>query len=223
MSAVRLSKATAAILGVIFLGGCENGSTLPPYFGGYVEDYKKLPHFRAFVMSGGAGSSSAAANWSQSKQSVQEAIDDAMSRCKARPYGYVCKLLYIGDTYVGGMDESKLAATIDEYSRSTASIYEEGFDFSRAFGEYETKAHFRAFATSPEGPTAAHGYSYYYRTRTVEIAIDRAMQSCRERMKKGKCEIYSIGNIIVSGMTAKELERAKAVYSENPTATNNDL
>ena len=212
-----------ALAGIFLLAGCENGSPLPPYFGGSVENYKKTPHYRAFVMSGNAGSSSGGATWSRSMRSVQEAIDDAMGRCQAMPIGYVCKLLYIGDTYVGDMNEEQLAAAIDDYSRDTASIYEEGFDFSRQFEGYGDKAHFRAFATSPGGPTAAHGYGYVYRARTVEIAIEAAMKNCTKRVKSGKCEVYSIGNIVVSGMSASELEHAKAVYRKNTAATNDDL
>ncbi len=96
-------------------------------------------------------------------------------------------------------------------------------DYSNDFTLYKAKAHFRAFATSPGGPAEAFGFGSSWNNDTVGEAITTALKRCREEIRFGDCELYTIGNILVAGMTPEELDKAKAVYIDNPDATNDDL
>jgi hypothetical protein len=59
--------------------------------------------------------------------------------------------------------------------------------------------------------------------KSVQAAIDAAMADCDAQGAPRKCMAYAIGNIEVSGLTSAQLDRAVAVYAENPIATNADL
>lgn len=59
--------------------------------------------------------------------------------------------------------------------------------------------------------------------KSVQAAIDAAMADCDAQGAPRKCVTYAIGNMEVSGLTSAQLDRAVAVYAENPIATNADL
>lgn len=96
-------------------------------------------------------------------------------------------------------------------------------DYSNDFEIYKTRSHFKAFATSPGGPAEAFGFGSSWSSGTVGEAITTALKRCREKIRFGDCQLYAIGGILVAGMSAEELEKAKAAYIANPEATNADL
>ena len=74
------------------------------------------------------------------------------------------------------------------------------------YEKYKTTAHFRAFAST--SPYKQYGVTaYYYRSSTVEEAIDGAINECRAYVLGGDyaatasdCKVHSIGNIFVYDM-----------------------
>jgi hypothetical protein len=87
-------------------------------------------------------------------------------------------------------------------------------------------ANFKAFATTDPAKTrTAWGWSFGY--STVEAAIERAMQECtlaRERESAiPPCQLFSLGGIVVYGMTEAERQAAIGIYRKKPDATNADL
>ena len=98
-----------------------------------------------------------------------------------------------------------------------------------SYEKYKTEAHFRAFAST--GLHKQYGVAtYYYRSSTVEEAIDGAINECQVYVLRGAyaatasdCKVHSIGNIFVYGMNDEELEKAKKLYKSKRNATNDDL
>ena len=96
---------------------------------------------------------------------------------------------------------------------------------------YQAQSHFRSFAYAPgsrPGKAFKEGViGSSSSEKSVQAAIDAAMASCEAKKAQTgtplKCRYYAIGNIEVSGLTGRQLDRAIAVYAENPTATNADL
>ncbi len=121
MCTVRLARGLTALFVLVLLGGCENTSSLPPYWGGDVETYKKRPHFRAFVLSGRGATSSAGYSWVSSQESADEAIKLALDRCESMPIGYVCKVVYLGDIDVWGMSKEELEHAKEVYTENPAA------------------------------------------------------------------------------------------------------
>src|SRR3954470_8347057 len=74
--------------------------------------YRTLPHFRAFAVTGGTlDAVSYASGWSDKKASVEAAVDEALSECNrfrdaaSQP---ACQLYAIGDLVVAGTDATQL-------------------------------------------------------------------------------------------------------------------
>ena len=118
MRAVRLARVQIALFGLVVLGGCENSSSLPPYWGGDVETYKTTPHYRVFVLSGRGATSSAGYTWVSSRKSVDEAIEIALDRCQSMPIGYVCKVVYLGTIDVWGMNKEDFERAKAVYAKN---------------------------------------------------------------------------------------------------------
>ena len=121
MGKVKHTKVAAALMALVLLGSCDNTSTLPPYWGGDVETYKRTPHFRAFVIAGRGATSSSGYSWASSRESVEDAIDVALGRCQSLPTGYVCKVIYLGDIDVWGMSKEEFEHAKAVYSKNPAA------------------------------------------------------------------------------------------------------
>tara|TARA_R110002072_G_scaffold35177_9_gene104387 strand:+ start:786 stop:1400 length:615 start_codon:yes stop_codon:yes gene_type:complete len=48
--------------------------------------------------------------------------------------------------------------------------------------------------------------------RSPDVAIDAALERCKSRSEGVPCELYAIGNTVVYGMTAKQIEEEKQRY-----------
>lgn len=133
-----------------------------------------------------------------------------------RSFKLFALFMFIGIAAVGLTTESANAAQVPAYA-----YY--------GYEKYKTKAHFRAFAST--SPYKQYGVTaYYYRSSTVEEAIDGAINECIGTVLGGAytataddCKVHSIGNIYVYGMTDEELEKAKKLYKFKRNATNDDL
>ena len=98
-----------------------------------------------------------------------------------------------------------------------------------SYEKYKTAAHFRAFVIT--SIWKRFGVSTYrYRSSSIDAAIAGALDNCQRIVVEGAyaatsfdCKLHSIGNIFVHGMNDEELETAKKLYKENPSATNKNL
>ena len=125
-----------------------------------------------------------------------------------------------GEESRGASDPRSFKKTLE---LKTVPQSEDTQDYTNDLELYRTRAHFKAFATSPGGPAEAFGFGSSWNNGTVGEAISTALKRCREAMRFGDCELYTLGNILVAGMSAEELEKAKTAYIANPEATNDDL
>ena len=92
------------------------------------------------------------------------------------------------------------------------------------FQEYQGKGHFRAFVSTATAPSANRAFASSWGQGSIDEAIEGALEGCRSFEEVADfCRVHYLGDIDVSGMNEEELEHAKAVYSENPAATNDDL
>ena len=125
-----------------------------------------------------------------------------------------------GEESTGAKDPRSFKKTLE---LKTVPQSEDTQDYTKDLELYRTRAHFKAFATSPGGPAEAFGFGSSWNNGTVGEAITTALKRCREEIRFGDCELYTLGNILVAGMSKEELEKAKAAYIANPEATNDDL
>jgi hypothetical protein len=94
---------------------------------------------------------------------------------------------------------------------------------------YQSQSHYRAFAIAPADMGGKNGATQSWvmgsasDEKSVQAAIDTAMANCEAKESPHKCRWYAIGNIEVSGLIEPQLDRAIAVYAENPSTTNADL
>ncbi len=97
-------------------------------------------------------------------------------------------------------------------------------EFWPRFQEYQTKGHYRAFVSTATAPSAGRAFTMSWGHASADEAIDSAMEGCRGYEEVSDyCRVHYLGDIDVSPLSDEEFERAKAVYTENPAATNDDL
>ncbi len=98
-----------------------------------------------------------------------------------------------------------------------------------SYEKYKTRPHFRAFVIT--STWKQYGVAtYYYRSSSIDAAIAGALDNCQKIAMDGKsaatsfdCKLHSIGNIFVYRMNDEELDTAKKLYKQNPSATNENL
>lgn len=92
---------------------------------------------------------------------------------------------------------------------------------------YLTAPHYRALAATTGSRNEAASMGWSSNNRTVEGAIEKALEGCRKGEKTyieiTKCRLHSIGDIKVADMEKEQVDKAIALYTFNKLATNEDL
>lgn len=106
------SRCFFAIVTTIGLAACT-GPGQPSSPASDFADYRSLPNYRAFVVSGGVLTNpSYASGWSSTATSIDDAIEVAMRECQARRQPSIhppCELYAVGNLVVAGADAATLA------------------------------------------------------------------------------------------------------------------
>ncbi len=96
-------------------------------------------------------------------------------------------------------------------------------DFWGDFETYRSKPHFRAFAMTKGGHPTQRAIGFAWNRGSVDAAIEKTLETCREYQDYQECRVFYIGDINVEGMSDEEFKHAKEVYRRNRSATNDDL
>ena len=96
------------------------------------------------------------------------------------------------------------------------------------YQEYLAQPHYRAFAvTVGTSLHLASAFAWTSNATTVESAIEGALAGCLKGEKQGsrikECGLHAIGDIVVSGMSDEQLDKAISFYRNNLNATKEDL
>jgi hypothetical protein len=123
---LRLPPMAASILAAGMAVACTSATPPPASPGRDFAQYRALPHYRAFAVTGGTldGGGNYASGWSLEKASVEAAVDEALSECNrfrdaaSQP---ACQLYAIGDLVVAGTDAAQLPRAKCVYLLSAAT------------------------------------------------------------------------------------------------------
>ncbi len=134
----------------------------------------------------------------------QPAIDRALQFC--RKWGQACELYAIGNTIVLGMSPEEVATVTKEYRDQPNLVVFEEYRSSPKFSD------FKAFALDSNSVSWGHGWAQ----SNPKLAIDRALLDCRIRSgnltASPKCELYAVGNTVVSRMSPEQLASVTEDY-----------
>lgn len=101
-------------------------------------------------------------------------------------------------------------------------------DAADLFNEYSTKPHFRALATTRDIGRKGWATSSVWNRDSAEGAVEAVMRNCAKNratidLTAYECRLYAIGDIIVSGMTEREIKETITRYQLAVIETDPDL
>jgi len=112
----RLLRLAASMLVTAMAVACTSAAPPRNSPGRDFAQYRTLPHYRAFAVTGGTlDAVNYASGWSEEKASVEAAVDEALSECNrfrdaaSQP---ACQLYAIGDLVVAGTDAAQLPSQV---------------------------------------------------------------------------------------------------------------
>src|SRR3954470_21230080 len=122
----RLPRLAASMLVTAMVVACTSAAPPRNSPGRDFAEYRTLPHYRAFAVTGGTlDTVSYASGWSDKKASVEAAVDEALSECNrfrdaaSQP---ACQLYAIGDLVVAGTDAAQLPRAKCAYVLSATTV-----------------------------------------------------------------------------------------------------
>jgi hypothetical protein len=122
----RLLRLAASMLVTAMAVACTSAAPPRNSPGRDFAQYRTLPHYRAFAVTGGTlDAVNYASGWSEEKASVEAAVDEALSECNrfrdaaSQP---ACQLYAIGDLVVAGTDAAQLPRAKCAYVLSATTV-----------------------------------------------------------------------------------------------------
>ena len=127
----RRTTGLAVVAGVILLTGCGSDSSsssdfIPTDFRPQIKEYRGQDHYRAFVSTAAAASRRRAFGSSWNQGSIDRAIDDALERCRRNAeIAESCRLHYLGDIDVSGLNDEELGRAKAVYRRNLSATIDD--------------------------------------------------------------------------------------------------
>lgn len=129
----RRTACLAVVAGVVLLTGCGSDSSsssssgiIPSDFRPQIEEYRGQDHYRAFVSTAAAASLLRAFGSSWNQGSIDRAIDDALERCRRNAeIAESCRVHYLGDIDVSGLNEEELGRAKVIYRRNLSATIDD--------------------------------------------------------------------------------------------------
>jgi hypothetical protein len=237
MNTTHTLRSSLALL-ILLVAGCTGTQRPEGRLGPFLERYRTQPHYRAFAVAQGTSSSrSYGLGAAAAASTVRQAMDLALARCNRGQDPSLltgCRLYAVGNIQVYDMDPEQLALAECVYGQNIDADTIEGATLSdcrarsgpvsaggRNPDEYRTLRPYRALAATnnPKSPGATLGWTSD--AGSIQQAIDGALKDCEQRRSPNQpgCQLYSVGDIAVPGVSEIRLERAKCLVTLDPRAS----